>query len=109
MMDVAPSCTNPTSTKSYLSQMASFVQWLVVIYLASIVDNASVGCLLQFHEITLTPTKNIYHVVVLQVFASLSNRHHNEWFAWLLEKHSLMKNELIQWHHALEVSLLSID
>lgn len=27
-MDVAPSCTNPTSAKSCLNQMASFVQWV---------------------------------------------------------------------------------
>ena len=42
MMDVGPSCTYPTSVKSYVSQIASFVQWLVVMYPASIINNAMV-------------------------------------------------------------------
>ena len=39
-------------------------------YSASTVDNAMVGCFLHFHKMTLTRTKNIYHAVDHQLFAS---------------------------------------
>ena len=63
MMDVAPSCTYPTSANSCRSQIASFVHWLVAIYSASVVDNAMVGCFLHFHEMAPRPTRNTYPVV----------------------------------------------
>lgn len=50
MMDVVHSCTNPLYTKSYLSQLASSVQWLVAMYSASVVDHAMVDCFLHFHK-----------------------------------------------------------
>src|SRR4051794_18370070 len=39
-------------------------------YSASVVDKAIVGCLLQFHEIAPTPTKNTYPVVDRRSLAS---------------------------------------
>lgn len=65
MIDVAFICTNSISSKSSLSQMASFVQWLVAIYIV-FVDNAIVGCFLYFHNINLTPMTNIYLVLDCQ-------------------------------------------
>ena len=70
VMDVSPSCMYPTSANSYLSQIVSFVQWLVAMYSASILDNAMVGCFLHFHEMIPTPTRNMYHVVDRWLFAS---------------------------------------
>ena len=40
------------------NQIASFVQWLVAVFFASVIDNAIVGCFLHFHEMTPMPTTN---------------------------------------------------
>ena len=71
MMDVGLSCTYPTSTKSNLSQTTPLVQWLIVIYSASVVDNAMVSCFLHIHKMTPTPTKKyIAHGELLVVCIS---------------------------------------
>ncbi len=70
MMAVAPTCTSPTSAINFLNHMASLVHWLVAMYSASVVDKTIVGCLLQFHEMAPTPTKNTYPVVERRSFAS---------------------------------------
>ena len=51
-------------------QTASFVQWLVAMYSANVVDSAMVGCFLHFYEMTPTPTKNTYPVVDCRSFTS---------------------------------------
>jgi len=71
-MDVAPSCTYPTCANSCLSQITSFVHWLVAIYSASVVDNAMVGCFLHFHEMAPRPTRNTYPVIDHRSLVSLS-------------------------------------
>ena len=71
MMDVGLSYMYPTSTKSFLSQSIFFVQWLVVIYSASHVDNAMVR-FLHFHEMIPMPIRNKYLVVDLMSFAFLA-------------------------------------
>ena len=63
MINVGPSCMCTTSAKSYQSQTASFVQWLVVVYFASIVDNAMVGWFFHFHEMIPMSTRNTYLAV----------------------------------------------
>ena len=63
MMDVGHHCIYSTSSKSCLSQTASFMQWLLAMYSAFVVHNAMVGCFLQFHEMTPTPSKK--HVPVV--------------------------------------------
>ena len=70
MMDVGLSCTYPTSATSCLSQIASFVQRLVAMHCAYVVDNAIVGFFLYFHGMTSTPTRNTYPVVDRRSFAS---------------------------------------
>ena len=54
MMDVGPSCMYLTSTKSCLNQTIFLVQWIVVMYSTSIVENIMIGCFLHFHEMNPT-------------------------------------------------------
>ena len=70
MMDIGPSYTYPTSTKSCLRQTASFIQWSMAMYSASVVDNVMVGCFLHFHEMNLMPTKNTFPMVDSRSYAS---------------------------------------
>jgi hypothetical protein len=74
MMVVAPTCTSPTSAINFLNHMASLVHWLVAMYSASVVDKAIVCCLLQFHEMAPTPTKNTYPVVERLIGIRLEER-----------------------------------
>ena len=70
MMDFSFSCIYPTFAQNCLSQTASFVQWLIAIYSASVVDNAMIGCFLHFQEISSTPMRNTFPVVDLRSFVS---------------------------------------
>ena len=67
MINVDSSCTNTTSTKSCLNQMAPFTQWLVAMNSTFIIDNALVGHFLHFYE-------HVSHGGSPAVCISLSNR-----------------------------------